>query len=149
MAFGAPMRALARRLSASLPQASHEGLQLLVGDRDLAQNAETLFERTIDALNYAAAHAPSSYDKLRKDVRTVVLRGETTSPPYNRFQLTLLVPAQVALEADAPAYAAWLLYASGLSRGADEAAARSSPIERTLGPVERDRLQALLPQVDG
>ena len=149
MVVGAPMRALARRLSAQLPRASHEGLELLVGDVALAQKAEMFFERTKNALNYASVHAPSSYAKLRKEARTIVLRSETTSPPYNRFQLAILVPAQVALEADAPAYAAWLLYASGLSRGRREAAERVSAIERTLDPAERDRVRAWLPWTDG
>jgi hypothetical protein len=143
------MRALARRLSVSLPQASHNGLQLLVGDASLAPQAETLFERTSGALNYASAHASRSYEKLRKDTRSVVLRREATKPPYNRFQLAVLVPAQVALQADTPTYAAWLLYASGLSRDTREAADRSSPIERTLAPAQREQLRGWLATVDG
>jgi hypothetical protein len=143
------MRSFARRLSASLPQASHDGLELLVGDVDLVQQAESYFARTKDALSYASAHADRSYAKLREDTRTIVLRRETTDPPYNRFQLALLVPAKVALEADAPTYATWLLYASGLSRGTREAVDRSSPIERTLTSPQRDQLRAWLPPTDG
>ena len=145
MVVGAPMRALARRLSSSLPQATYEELQLVVGDAELTQDAETFFARTRDALGYAAAHAPAGYARLREDVRTIVLRREEEDPPYNRFQLAVLVPAEIALEADAQEYAVWLLYISGLSRNTREAADRSSPIERTLDAAQREHVQRWLP----
>jgi hypothetical protein len=123
-------------------------LELLVSDPGLAQQAELFFKRTTAALDYAAAHAPSGYVKLRKDVRSIVLTDDTTGVPYNRFQLAILVPGRVALEADAPAYAAWLLHVSGLSRDRHEAAERASAIESTLDPALRDQLQSLLPRTD-
>jgi hypothetical protein len=146
---GSPMRALARRLSSSLPQVSHDGLQLVIGDASLVPQAEVLFERTISALDHASTDAARGYERLRKDARSVVLRREATKPPYNRFQLALLVPVQVALQTETPVYAAWLLYASGLSRDVREAADRSSAIERTLDPAQLEQLRGFLAQIDG
>ena len=146
---GALMRALARRLSASLPQASYDGLQLLIGDASLAPQAETFFERTRVALSYASAHAYHDYGSLRKDTRSIVLRRETTTPPYNDSSSPFWFPPRRALEADAPVYAAWLLYASGLSRDTREAADRSASIERALEPAQRQQLRGLFASIDG
>jgi hypothetical protein len=139
------MRALARHLSSTLPRASFDGLELVVGDARLAQDADRFFERAIEALSYAKSQAPTAYAQLGKDVRTIVLRPETTTAPYNRFQLGVVVPPEIALEADTPTTAAWLLYASGLSRGTDEAVARASEILRGLDPDRREAVRAVLP----
>src|SRR3977135_1438926 len=104
---GAPMRALAGRLSAPLPRTSYDGVDLEVGDPALAQDAERLLERARTALDYAASLGPSTFARLRQDVRTIVLGSGAEGAPYNRFQLAVLVPAEVASEALTPAYAAW------------------------------------------
>jgi hypothetical protein len=142
------MRALARRLSAQLPQSSYDGMSLVVGDRSLAQDAERFFAHTGGALRYAAEHAPRSYAKLRKDVRTIVLRPGTIVSVYNPFQLAVLVPANL-LEAEAPAYAAWLLYMSGLSVGTREAFERSSEVLQTMDPELRENARLLFPHPNG
>lgn len=143
------MRALARRLSARLPRASHDGIELLIGDPSLADDAEDFFARTIDALRSAAARAPRAYGSLRKDLSAIVLRRETTGPAYHRFQLAALVSRAVALEADPRAYAVWLLYASGLARSAREADARASEFLETLEADGRDEARALLSRDEG
>jgi hypothetical protein len=145
---GAPMRALARRLSSRFPRASYDGIELVVGDPLLAEDAEQFFTATIEALRYAAAQAHTSYARLRKDVKTIVIRRESTESPYHRFQLAALVPANVALEADGVAYAAWLLHTSGLSRGPQEARKRTSEILRDLNPDQQDEVRAWLPSTD-
>ncbi len=141
---GAPMRALARRLSTQLPQTSYEEITLVVGDRSLAQNAQSFFTQTREALRYAAEHAPLSYAKFRKDVEMIVLGTHNITPPYNSFQLAALVPANL-LEEDAPTYAAWLLYTSGLSLGTREALERGSEVLQTMDPERRERARLLLP----
>lgn len=142
---GAPTRALARRLSARLPRASYDGVDLVVGDPALVHDAERLLDRARTALGYAASQAPSTFARLRQDVKTIVLGAGAAGPPYNRFQLALLVPAEVASEAITPAYAAWLLYASGLSRGTAEARARAEELLVTLDEAERGDVTARLP----
>jgi hypothetical protein len=143
------MRALARRLSRQLPQSSYDDISLLIGDSSLAQDAQRFFSQTPEALRYAAEHAPRSYAKFRKDVKTIVLRAEaeTTTAPYNPFQLAVLVPANL-IEADASAYSAWLLYVSGLSSGTREAIERASEVLQTIDPEQRESARLLLPQVD-
>jgi hypothetical protein len=145
---GAPARALARRLSSRFPRASHDGIDLVVGDPRLVEEAEHFFTATVEALRYAAARAPTSYARLRQDVKTIVMRRESAESPYHRFQLAVLVPANVALEADAVAYAAWLLHASGLSRDPQEAAKRTSEILKGMNPDQQDRVRAWLPSTD-
>jgi hypothetical protein len=139
------MRALAGRLSARLPQASYDGVDLVVGDLALAQDAQRLLDRARAALDYAASQDPAAYARLRQDVRTVVLGSTAEGLPYNRFQLAVLVPAEVASEAPTPAYAAWLLYASGLSRGTAEARARADGVLQALAEGERGEALAWLP----
>jgi hypothetical protein len=143
---GAPMRAFARRLSSRFPRASHDGIDLLIGDPRLVDDAEDFFARTIDALRCAATRAPAAYARLRKDLRAIVLRGETADPPYQRFQLAVLVPRSIVLETDPVAYAAWLLYASGLARGTQEADDRASKLLQSVESDRRKDVQALLPR---
>ena len=143
---GAPMRALAGRLSARLPRASYDGLDVVVGDPALVHDAGRLLEQARTALGYAASQAPSTFARLRQDVKSIVLGpADAAGAPYNRFQLALLVPREVASEALTPAYAAWLLYASGLSRGTAEARARAEELLRALDETERDDAAAWLP----
>jgi len=139
------MRAFARRLSSRFPRASHDGIDLLIGDPSLVDDAERFFARTIEALRCAATLAPAGYARLRRDLRAIVLRREPEGIPYHRFQLAALVSARVAFDADATAYAAWLLYTSGLSRGTREAEDRASEILRTLDRDRREEVRAWLP----
>jgi hypothetical protein len=101
----------------------------------------------------ASFHQPPLPSSLRKDTRSIVLRRETTTPPYNDSSSPFWFPPRRALEADAPVYAAWLLYASGLSRDTREAADRSASIERALEPAlepaQRQQLRGLLASIDG
>jgi len=142
------MRAFARRLSSRFPRASHDGIDLLIGDPRLVDDAEDFFARTIEALRCAATHAPAAYAGLRKDLSAIVLRSETAGPPYQRFQLAALVPRPVALEADPVAYATWLLYASGLARGTQEADDRASELLRTVESDRREDMEAWLPRTE-
>jgi len=139
------MRALARRLSRQLPQTSYNEIRFVVGDDSLARDAPHFFTKTREAIQYAAEHAPYSYSEFRKDVATIVLRPGAIASPYNRFQFAVLVPASI-VGTDASAYAAWLLYASGLSFGTGEADKRTSELLQTLDPEMQERIRALLPR---
>jgi hypothetical protein len=74
--------------------------------------------------------------KFRKDIQQILLWGETEEAPYHRFQLAAVVAPSIALQADTASYAAWLLYASGLPHGREEARIRS---EELLGSFEPDQ----------
>jgi hypothetical protein len=113
---------------------------LVVGDPLLVGEAEHFFSATADALRYAAVRAPTSYARLHKDVRTIVLRREHAESPYHRFQLAVLVPVKVAFEPDTARYATWLLYASGLSHGQREANEYTSEILRGMDVEKRNEL---------
>jgi hypothetical protein len=141
---GAPMRALARRLSRRLPHDSYDGVDMVLSDTKLGDCAEPFFANTREALRYASRHAPRSYARFRRDVRAVVLMDNGPAEAYQRFQLAVLVPQSVAL-ADVQAYAAWLLHASGLSEGAREARARASELLGTLDPQQREDVISRLP----
>jgi hypothetical protein len=133
---GLPARWLMRFLSRREPHRDYDGIRVMVGDHWLAPSGEVFFERTRTALAAAAAGAPRAYVKFRKDIQQILLWGETEEAPYHRFQLAAVVAPSIALQADTASYAAWLLYASGLPHGREEARIRS---EELLGSFEPDQ----------
>jgi hypothetical protein len=141
---GAPMRAFARHLWRRLPHDSYASVDLVIGDPTLAGLAQPFFARTSAALRLSEERAPRSYARFRRDVGSVVLVADPPAAPYHRFQLAVLVPKGVAL-ADEVSYAAWLLYASGLSASTREAGERASELLSTLDEVQRDDVLARLP----
>lgn len=141
---GAPMRAFARHFWRRLPHDSYADVDFVVGDPTLAELAHAFFDCTREALRLSEERAPRSYARFQKDVRAVVLVASPPEVPYQRFQLAVLVPKSVALT-DAVSYAAWLLYASGLSRGNREAGERASELVSTLDERQRQDVIAQLP----
>lgn len=137
---GIPARSLARRLAARFSHDSYDGIALLLGDATLEKDATRYFEFTREALAAAAARAPKSYAALRKDVRSIVMWAGPPRPPYHPLQLAAIVPADVALGSDVLCYAAWLLYASGLSRSEQHALARAQELLDALEPDQRRRV---------
>lgn len=136
---GAPMRALARRLSRRLPHDSYDGLDLVLSDPSLADQVQPFFANTREALRCASVRAPRGYARFRKDVRTVVLVDDRPAVVYHPFQLAVLVSRSV-VRAEVPVYATWLLHASGLSRSTHEARDRASELLRTLDADQREDL---------
>src|SRR5687768_12370549 len=130
------MRAFARYFWKRLPHDSYTGVDIVIGDATLTDLAEPLFASTREALRLSEERAPESYARFRNDVTAVVLVASPPAVPYQRFQLAVLVPKSVVL-ADATSYAAWLLYASGLSRNKGEAAERASELVSTLDENQR------------
>jgi len=125
---------LANRLSSQLPSDSYDGIALIIGDRSVEAVAGRFCTRTREALACAATRAPQSYARLRKDIRSIVLWRDASRSPYHPIQLAALVPVQTALESDILAYAAWLLYTSGLSHSERQASDRTDEFLRSLDP---------------
>jgi hypothetical protein len=141
---GLPARWLMRFLSRREPHRDYDGIRVMVGDHWLAPSGEVFFERTRTALAAAAAGAPRAYVKFRKDIQQILLWGETEEAPYHRFQLAAVVAPSIALQADTASYAAWLLYASGLPHGREEARTRSEELLGSFEPDQRRRIREWL-----
>jgi len=137
---GIPARMAMRFFARQVPTQEYDGIRLVVADYWLEPSAERFFERTREALAKVASGAPRIYPEFRKDVKQVVLWGQSDAPPYQRFQFAAVVPPRVALEADTLCYAAWLLHASGSLHGEAESRARSEEFLRSLAPDERTRV---------
>jgi hypothetical protein len=142
--IGIPARALTKRLSSQLPNDAHSGIDLIVSDRRLETHAPRFFAHTKEALAIVETRAPKGFTQLSKDVRTIVLFADVPKSSYHSLQLAVLVPSQTALERDTLSYAAWLLYASGLSRGSQEAVARADELLLGLPSHERERIATWL-----
>jgi hypothetical protein len=134
---GIPARLLMHAMARREPWREHDRIRVMVADAWLTAHTERFFERTSEALARAAADAPGAYAELREDVRQVLLWGQGGVSSYNRFQLAIVVPPSIALEADAVCYSAWLLHASALLLGPEEAQARAEELLRSLEPDER------------
>jgi hypothetical protein len=132
-----PTRFLMGLLSGQRPRKDFDGIALIASDPSLTLKAGLFFERSTSALMRAQTGAPVAFGEFRQDVREVLLWGQSKAPSYQRFQLAVVVPPRIALEADLNCYAAWLLYTSGLIYGRDEARARSNDFAHSLNSRER------------
>lgn len=148
-ATGRLARAMFRRASSEFPRRYHDGIQLLVGDINQAPASDRFFSRTIEALNRAASTAPEAFVALRKDLRRVVLWSEGSTTWYQRHLLAAVVPTRIAFESSPEEYAAWLLYASGIPLGEQQAQARAEAYLAALGGAERNRTAEWLARVKG
>ena len=144
---GAAARVLARHPSPFARQ-SHDGIELLVTEYRPQAEVDAFFARTKEALSAAARLAPGSYARLRADVARIILWPRPAPSPYHRFQQAVLVPVDIALEAEALPYAGWLLYVSGLSRARQTALDRAAELLDALLPAERRRVETLISAAD-
>jgi hypothetical protein len=141
---GTPARAFARRLAGRFPRRSYDGIDLVISAAQLERDAERFFARTQEALACAAARAPKSYARLRKDIRSIVLLVHAPRSLYHPLQLAALVPVETALESDSLAYATWLLYVSGLSHSREHALRRTEELLLSLDQDQRREVEAWL-----
>jgi hypothetical protein len=147
--IGTPARMLAKSLSGQLPNKVYGGVRLTIVSRKLDEHSERFFSQTEEALAIVAARAPNGYAQLRRDVNAIVLLPHEPRLVYNSFQLAVLVPVRMVLERDPLSYGAWLLFASGLSRGKQDAIDRAKELLSTLEPGDRERITAWLSEPDG
>ena len=138
---GAPAREFMRLFSTRLPHAWHSGIRLIVLDRSLATKSDLFFAQTSKALDIASERAPNAYAALGRSVRQIILRERSRpkTPSYHRFQLAAVVTPEIALEVEVGLYTAWLLYASGLSRGVVAAERAADEYFESLDPADRRR----------
>lgn len=141
---GLPARALMTLMLRWVPHQEQDGIKVIVAHRWLKSSAPRVFARTSEALTIAAADAPAAYAAFRRDVQQIVVTLQPVAPPYQRFQMAVVVPAPIALEAGLPEYVAWLLQTSAFMHGPDEAQRRTAEFLASLGPDERTRVGAWL-----
>jgi hypothetical protein len=139
-----PTRLLMSIMSRGQPRDEYLGIRFMVADRWLLPEANRFFQRTRTALQAAELRAPHAYAELCKDVKQVLLWNQTTTRPYNRFQLAAVVSSDIALRADMMCFTAWLLYTSGLLHGQNEAQLRSGELLASLEPDQRGAVAAWL-----
>jgi hypothetical protein len=105
------VRGIAGRLLEGFPRLAYDGMELIVVDESRAHLAKDYFDHTVSALQ-VAARAENGYAELKGEVKRILFWSCDTGLPYHPFQQAIIVPPEVALEADAVCFAAWLLYAS-------------------------------------
>jgi hypothetical protein len=136
-------RALAGRLTKDLPRLTHDGIELVFFDASQTHMAEQYFERAISALRLAAAADAKAYAELKGDVKRIIFWKSDTGLPYHQFQQAIIVPPEVAQEADPNCFAAWLLHVSGMSEQS-VSSERSAMFLKSLPPDEAARVSQWL-----
>lgn len=139
-----PARVLMRRLTSGCPRIQVNGIELLVASPGLVDKAQLFFARTSEAIESALTEPMRRNTAFRQDVRQIILWDGKIKSFYQRFQLAILVPPEIAFATDKLSYTAWLLYVAGLSRNKRFSRELLEKFLLSLERMERSRIEEWL-----